>query len=261
MQDVGEARRGAAFFCQIAGAEHRRPTGVLTNVKGMERFLNTGWPSHKLHEDKLQYSWSAFTELSLCVRSSALWKGRSKETLIQALHLSLRSYFGRGCSARYLLFRATWPLGTRAINQFAQKLQRDEELWAKVWTLSGLRLVCHCKSSQACHADSIIEEFRRVYPGAFDRDDPEAKPPKSEILNYLAGFRMEPAPEDDSSADEEVPEKGAGWRGTSPPMSVGEGYATREHCDGGPWHRQVDGRWHGGAAQRPNCGRISRVAS
>ena len=76
-----------------------------------------------------------------------------------------------------------------------------------------------------------MEEFRRVYLGAFDRDDPEAKPPKSEILNYLAGFRMEPAPEDDSSADEEVPEKGAGWRGTSPPMS-GEGYATREHCDG-----------------------------
>ena len=43
---------------------------------------------------------------------------------------------------------------------------------------------------------------------------------------------MEPAPEDDSSADEEVPEKGAGWRGTGPPMSVGEGYATREYCDG-----------------------------
>ena len=55
LQDVGEARRGAAFFCQIAGAEHRRPTGVLTNVKGMERFLNVGWPSHKIQEDKLQY--------------------------------------------------------------------------------------------------------------------------------------------------------------------------------------------------------------
>ena len=27
-QDEGEAQRGAAFFCQLAGAEHRRPMGV-----------------------------------------------------------------------------------------------------------------------------------------------------------------------------------------------------------------------------------------
>ena len=66
----------------------------------------------------------------------------------------------------------------RAIRQFAQKLQRDEELRAIQWTLSGLRLVCHCTPSQACHADSIIEEFRQAYPGANDRDDPEAEHPK-----------------------------------------------------------------------------------
>ena len=55
MQDVGEAQRGAAFSCQIAGAEHRRPMGVLTNVKGMEKFLNIGWPRHKLIKDELEY--------------------------------------------------------------------------------------------------------------------------------------------------------------------------------------------------------------
>ena len=147
----------------------------------------------------------------------------------------------------------------RAISQFAQKLQRDAELRAKLWTLSGLRLVCHCKSSQACHSDSTIEEFRRVYPGAFDREDPEVEPPKSEMLKYLARLRMEPAPEDDSSADEEVPEKGEGWRGTGPAMSLGEGYAAREYCDG--QSLASPGRWQEGATQRPNCGRRSRDAS
>ena len=107
-----------------------------------------------------------------------------------------------------------------------------KKLRAKLWTLSGLRLVCHCKPTQACHADSIIEEFKRMNPSAYDSDDPEADPPKLGTLNHLARLRMEPAPEDDSSADEDVPEKGGGWRGTGPPMAVGEGYAVREHCDG-----------------------------
>ena len=52
------------------------------------------------------------------------------------------------------------------------------------------------------------------------------------MLNYLARLRTEPEPKDESSADEQVPERGAGWRGTGPPMSVGEGYVVREICDG-----------------------------
>ena len=56
--------------------------------------------------------WPDATELSLCVRSSAYGRGDRGRLLIQALHLSLRGYFGRGCSARYLLSLATWPSGT-----------------------------------------------------------------------------------------------------------------------------------------------------
>ena len=37
-----------------------------------------------------------------------------------------------------------------------------------LWTLSGARLVCHCRITQSCHADTIIEAFRRQYPYAFD---------------------------------------------------------------------------------------------
>ena len=157
-------------------------------------------------------------------------------------------YIGRGSRERGLeksLYSNDYKVAQfgreRAISCFAQKLRSDEELRSKLWTLSGLRLICHCKPSQACHADSIIDEFRRMYPSAHDREDSDADPPKSEVLHYLARLRMFPAPEDDSSADEEVPEKGTGWRGTSPPMSVGLGYAAPEHCDG---HSLASpGRW------------------
>ena len=78
----------------------------------------------------------------------------------------------------------------------------------------------------------IIQEFRRAHPGAFDRDDADGEPPTSAVLNYLARLRMEPEPEEESSANENVPEKGAGWKGVGAPMTVGAGYASREYCDG-----------------------------
>ena len=98
--------------------------------------------------------------------------------------------------------------------------------------MSGLRLVGHCRATQECHADVIIQEFRRAHPSAFDRDDADGEPPTSAVLNYLARVRMEPEPEEESSADENVPEKGAGWKGVGAPMMVGAGYTSREYCDG-----------------------------
>ena len=118
------------------------------------------------------------------------------------------------------------------MSQCAQKLKRDVELRARLWTLSGLRLVCHCRLSQSYHADEITREFRQAFPDAYDREHPDCEPLSSEVLNYLARLRLEPEPNDESSADEHVPEQGAGWRGTGPPMSVGEGYVAREVCDG-----------------------------
>ena len=147
-------------------------------------------------------------------------------------------YIGRGCRQRNLEkspycndYEVSVFVRERAISQFGQKLKRDGELRARLWTLSGLRLVCHCRLNQPCHADEIIREFRQAYPGAYDWENPDCEPPSSEVLNCLARLRLEPEPNDEPSADEQVPEQGAGWRGTGPPMSVGEGYVAREVCD------------------------------
>ena len=55
LQGVGEARRRAAFFCRFAGAEQRRPMGVLTNVAALDQFLYFGWPDFQMQQGRLAY--------------------------------------------------------------------------------------------------------------------------------------------------------------------------------------------------------------
>ena len=119
-----------------------------------------------------------------------------------------------------------------AIWRFGQKLQSDPVLRETLWTMSGLRLVCHCKPTQECHGDAIIREFRQHFPDAFDREAPVSEPPSSRVLNYLARLREEPESEADTSPDEGAPPKCTGWRGNGAPMLVGVGYTSREFCDG-----------------------------
>ena len=73
-----------------------------------------------------------------------------------------------------------------AISRFAEHLKKTPELRRRLWTLSGLRLVCHCRPDQQCHGDSIIAEFKTQFPTAYDRVDPASQPPDSKTLNYLA---------------------------------------------------------------------------
>ena len=139
-------------------------------------------------------------------------------------------YVGRGCRQRNLGGELVTTLRhpvhgrERAISHFAQKPKGDAALRSRLWTLSGLRLVCHCKLSETCHADVFVRESRKLYATAFDREDSESEPASSEVPNYLARSRMEPE-----------------RRGTGPPMCVGEGYVMREVCEGQSLASQ--GRW------------------
>ena len=119
-----------------------------------------------------------------------------------------------------------------AIWRFEQKLKTDQEVRESLWTLSGLRLVCHCTPTQDCHADATIQEFRLLFPGAYDRNDGTAGPPSSQVLNFLARLREEATSDEGSSEDDGVLATGAGWRGQGSPMMVGVGYTAREYCDG-----------------------------
>ena len=101
-----------------------------------------------------------------------------------------------------------------------------------IWALSGLRLVCHCLLGQDCDGGVLIDEYRRQFSDAYDRDDLQSKPPSAAVLNYMARLREEAESSDGSSAGEGAPAKHSGWRGKGSPMQVGVGYTTREICDG-----------------------------
>ena len=64
----------------------------------------------------------------------------------------------------------------QAIALSARHLETEPQLKSSLWTLSGLRLVCHCGKRQACHADSLIAEYKEVFPTAYDRNEPGGTP-------------------------------------------------------------------------------------
>ena len=119
-----------------------------------------------------------------------------------------------------------------AISKFGEKMATDELLQSTLWRLSGARLICHCSARQACHADVIIEAYRRRFPNSFDQISDNGVTPTSSVLNYLPLQRQEPESESGSSADEGVPGPGTGWVGKGEPMMVGSGYTSRAVCDG-----------------------------
>ena len=134
-----------------------------------------------------------------------------------------------------------------AISSFRQALLADPVLHDSLWTLSGTRLVCHCRATEDCHGDVLVEEFKKLYPAAHDRNQPRGVPPGHEILSFLARLREEPESDEGSSPDEGVPMKLAG---IGSPVVVGVGYVQREFCDG--QSLASPGRWPPGSRVYPS---------
>ena len=76
-----------------------------------------------------------------------------------------------------------------AVQQFGEKLQRENSLKDLRWTLSGVRLVCHCLPFQSRHGDEIVREYKNQLPPAFDREEEGGDPPEAAVLDYLSRLR------------------------------------------------------------------------
>ena len=100
---------------------------------------------------------------------------------------------------------------SRAIELFSTFLQDNAQLRSALWTLSGLRLVCHCGPQQPCHADILLSAYSHSFAGAFDRDESHSGvPPTSDQFNYLAELREEHDSSEGSTADEDADPSGSG---------------------------------------------------
>ena len=108
-------------------------------------------------------------------------------------------YIGRGSRQRGLQ-RSVWANDYKvsvygraeAVQLFGEKLRRESSFRDLLWTLSGVRLVCHCLPTQACHGDEIVREYKNKWPAAFDREEEGSEPPETAVLNYLSRLREVP---------------------------------------------------------------------
>ena len=65
--------------------------------------------------------------------------------------------------------------------------------------------------TQECHADSIVSEYKLLYPEAYDRKDANGAVPSSAVLSRLAQLRLEPDSSEGSAPDEGAQKEGSGW--------------------------------------------------
>ena len=77
----------------------------------------------------------------------------------------------------------------RAIQLFEKDLSEDQNQCDRLWTLSGLCLVCHCTPNQACHADVLMRKFTERHLEAFDRSSSTVTP-LAAVLDYSAALRV-----------------------------------------------------------------------
>ena len=108
-------------------------------------------------------------------------------------------YIGRGCRQRNLsrsVFCNNYKVAVHgreaAITLFERYLKNSPLLMGQLWTLSGCRLLCHCRKNQDCHGDVIIRQFGSIYSSAHDDSDVMAKAPRSDVLNCMAELREAP---------------------------------------------------------------------
>ena len=105
-----------------------------------------------------------------------------------------------------------------ATQNFAEEIRTDQKLREHLLRPSEKRLVCHCLPTQECHADSIIAEYKRLFPEAYDSEDTKGAVPSSAVLSRLAQLRLEPDSDGGSTPDEGAPRRGSEWTERGSPL-------------------------------------------
>ena len=204
--------------------------------------------------------------LSARASTRHLWLSRSEATLDSIKRLLKGDiYIGRGSRERSLLksrycntFKVSQVGRSVAISSFRQALLADPALYNSLWTLSGTRLVCHCRATEDCHGDVQVEEFKKLYPAAHDRNQPCVLTHLGmRSLASLHGFARSQKAKRDPAQMRVFRRSTPGYRGNGPPMMVGVGYVQREFCDG--QSLASPGRWSPGSRVYPSSTAWSSV--
>ena len=129
-------------------------------------------------------------------------------------------YIGRG-SKKFDLPPSAWanPFaigkdGSReqVLTAFSKYLAGREDLRARIPSLAGRTLACHCAPHEPCHADVLMREYDLLVGQATGEDDATS--------------------EEDELGQPKAP-SGAGWRGRGDPLQAGHGARARGLREGG----------------------------
>ena len=120
-------------------------------------------------------------------------------------------------------FKAAQYTRPKAIELYKALLEKDSTIAARLERLSAKVLACHCRGSEACHADAIIELFSFHFPRAYLLGSASGPPP-SAAAAYAAAEAREIAGEAEEAAQETdvTISKHDGWGGEGPPCRWAE---------------------------------------
>ena len=104
-----------------------------------------------------------------------------------------------------------------SVNKLYDHSENTPDLVASATDLQGQRLLCHCKESEECHADSLVAAFLAAFPGACVTG--KSQDPLSQAV-ALAAAEARTERNEHSEPDVDAPHSGAGWIGHGGPLAV-----------------------------------------
>ena len=118
--------------------------------------------------------------------------------------------------------------------------------------------MCHSLSTQECHADSIIAEYKLPNPEACDGEDANGAVPSSVVLSRLAQLRLEPDSSEGSHQTRAHRRKARGGQDVEGHSWWEQTCTVREICDG--QSLAFAGRWAVDERRYPEVSVKSEVA-
>ena len=97
---------------------------------------------------------------------------------------------------------------SRSLGEMQRKLVSEMDcFWMEACAThcghSGRRLVCHCRTTENCHGDVLIEEFRKPHHNAYDGAAGGGAPPEPAVLSFMARLREEAESDEDRARTKE----------------------------------------------------------
>ena len=153
-----DVQRAAAFLCQIAGTEHRRPVGLFSNLAWIKAQMVPGWPRLYRADQYLLYD-GPLPDFCQCAVRHAPFMGAWDQESFNSSH---STGFGRACSQHASLRDGGFP-GSCSSHSLSHS-SCDSPFSFHDWSGSAYSLYSHWSSGTLTRA--ILTDYAGASPAA-----------------------------------------------------------------------------------------------